>query len=80
MYKLALAALLALGTATTSYAEVTAIRAGRVITDASQPARGASVILVENGRIVAINDAAAAIPAGAKVIDLATKTVMPGLI
>lgn len=57
-----------------------AIRAGHVITDAHQPARGASTIIVENGRIVAVNDAAAAIPAGATVVDLGDRTVLPGLI
>lgn len=80
MFKIAAATLLALGLAMPAVAEITAIRAGRVITDAAQPARGASTILVENGRIIEINDAAAALPAGAKVIDLSGKTVMPGLI
>ncbi|TFU03258.1 amidohydrolase family protein [Polymorphobacter arshaanensis] len=78
MYKLLLAT--ALAAALPVNAEITAIRAGHVITDASQPARGASTILVENGRIIAINDAAAAIPAGATVVDMSGKTVLPGLI
>ncbi|HPU14806.1 MAG TPA: amidohydrolase family protein, partial [Polymorphobacter sp.] len=80
MHKIAVAVVLALGSTTPVLAEITAIRAGHVITDASQPARGASTILVEKGRIIAINDAAAAIPAGATVVDLSGKTVMPGLI
>ncbi len=61
-------------------AETIAIRAGHLITDASQPERGASTIIVENGRITAINDAAAPIPAGARVIDESSRTVLPGLI
>jgi len=61
-------------------AETVVLRAGRVITDAALPARGASSIVVTDGRIVAIGDAAMAVPAGARVIDLSTKTVLPGLI
>lgn len=60
-------------------AEVIAIKAGRVITDAAQPARGAATILVENGRITAINDAAVPIPAGARIIDQSARTLLPGL-
>ena len=57
-----------------------AIRAGHVITDAAQTARGASTIIVENGRITAINDASVPIPAGAVIIDQSARTLLPGLI
>ncbi len=80
MHKLVFMALLASAPIFPATAEVTAIRAGRVITDASQPARGPSTILVENGRIVAVNDTAAPIPAGATIVDMSGKTVLPGLI
>lgn len=78
MYRILLATIAAF--ALPAHAEVTAIRAGHVITDASQPPRGASTILVDKGRIIAINDAAAPIPAGATIVDLGDKTVLPGLI
>ena len=61
-------------------AETTAIRAGRVITDAAKPALGASTIIVTDGRITAILPASAAIPAGARVIDQSSRTLSPGLI
>jgi len=66
--------------ATPSGAEVLAIRAGHVIIDAAGPTRGASTIVVENGRITAINDASVPIPAGARVIDQSSRTLLPGLI
>jgi len=65
--------------ATAAQAETYAIQAGRLIVDASKPARGASTLMVENGRIARIEDGATA-PAGATVVDLRGKTVMPGLI
>jgi imidazolonepropionase-like amidohydrolase len=75
-YVLAITALLLAGGA---QAETFAIQAGRLIVDASQPARGPSTVIVENGRILRIDDGATA-PAGATVVDLRGKTVMPGLI
>lgn len=74
---LAAAAILALTTAAS--AETVAIQAGRLITDASKPARGASTLVVEDGRIARVEDGFVA-PAGARVVDLRTKTVLPGLI
>jgi len=59
-------------------AETYAIQAGHVVVDAAKPARGPSTLIVENGRIKAIEDGATA-PAGATVVDLRDKTVMPGL-
>ena len=70
------AALLA---STTAQAETFAIQAGRLIVDASQPARGPSTVIVENGRIARIESGATA-PAGATIVDMTSKTVMPGLI
>src|SRR3982750_5024368 len=59
-------------------AETYAIQAGRLIIDAALPERGPSTVIVENGRIARI-EAGATAPAGATVIDMRSKTVMPGL-
>lgn len=61
-------------------AETVVIHAGRVITDASKPASGPSTITITDGKIVSITDGYGAAPAGARVVDLKTKTVLPGLI
>jgi imidazolonepropionase-like amidohydrolase len=78
MKKFVIAAI-ALLTAGAAQAETYAIQAGRLIVDASQAARGPSTVIVDNGRIVRIEDGATA-PAGAIVIDERNRTVMPGLI
>lgn len=65
--------------ATTAHAETYAIQAGRLIVDASQAAMGPSTVIIENGRILRVESGATA-PAGATVVDLTSKTVMPGLI
>ncbi len=61
-------------------AETLVIRTGKLVTDAALPARGPSSIVVTDGRIVSIGAADMAVPAGARVVDLSAKTVMPGLI
>jgi imidazolonepropionase-like amidohydrolase len=63
---------------TAASAETYAIQAGRLITDAAKPARGPSTVIVENGRIARVEDGATA-PAGATVVDMRSKTVMPGM-
>ena len=73
---LAIVALLSAGTAA---AQTYAIQAGRLIVDASQPSRGPSTVIVENGRIARIEPGATA-PAGATVVDMRGRTVLPGLI
>ena len=78
MLKLALTTI-ALTLATAASAETFAIQAGHVITDASAPARGASTVVVTDGRIVRIEDGATA-PAGATIVDMGNSTVLPGLI
>ena len=69
----------ALLASTTAHAEIFAIQAGRLIVDAAKPALGPSTVIVENKRIVRIERGATA-PAGAIVVDMSSKTVMPGLI
>jgi imidazolonepropionase-like amidohydrolase len=72
--------LAALGLSGAAFADTQILHAGRVITDAAQPALGPSTITVTDGRIVSITAGHQAAPAGVKVIDLKTKTVLPGLI
>lgn len=73
------AVVVALALATTANGETFAIQAGHLITDAAKPARGPSTVIVENDRIVRIEDGATA-PTGATVVDLRNRTVLPGLI
>jgi imidazolonepropionase-like amidohydrolase len=56
-----------------------AIQAGRLIDGVAATARGQSTILIGGDRIVAVQDGLQA-PAGARVIDLRTATVLPGFI
>ena len=56
------------------------IHAGRVIAIPGEVPRGATTIVVQDGRIAAIHDGFRSAPAGAKVLDLKTRTVLPGLI
>jgi imidazolonepropionase-like amidohydrolase len=79
MIKHLLAGAAALVAATAANAETYAIQAGRLIVDAAQPERGASTVVVENGRIARIEDGFTT-PAGAIVVDERGRTVLPGLI
>src|SRR5687768_5360626 len=60
-------------------AQVTAIRAGRLIDPDAGTVATNQVILIENGRFTAVG-ANVAIPQGAQVVDLSTQTVLPGLV
>ena len=62
-------------------AQVTAIRAGRLLDAERGTVTANQVILVENGRFTRIGAAAEVqIPPGAQTIDLSSLTVMPGLV
>jgi imidazolonepropionase-like amidohydrolase len=61
-------------------AETVVVHAGRLITDAARPAAGPSTITIVDGKISAVSAGLNPAPAGAKLIDLSTKTVLPGLI
>src|SRR4051812_1415445 len=61
-------------------AETIVVHAGRLVTDASKPASGPSTITIVDGRITAIAPGLTPPPAGARLIDLSGKTVLPGLI
>jgi imidazolonepropionase-like amidohydrolase len=73
-----LAAVAALATASTASAETYAIQAGRLIVDAALPAREASTVIVEDGRIARIENGFT-VPAGATVVNERNRTVMPGM-
>jgi imidazolonepropionase-like amidohydrolase len=71
----ALAALSAAASSAPTY-----IHAGRLIDVPGRAVRGPSTIVVDNGRIISVTDGQIRIEPGARVIDLSTKTVLPGLI
>ena len=78
MLKYLLGGVAALSIAATANAATYAVQAGRLIVDASQPARGNSTVIVDNGRIARIDSGFTA-PAGAIVVDERSRTVMPGM-
>jgi imidazolonepropionase-like amidohydrolase len=62
-------------------AQITVIRAGKLIDGKSDKPRRDQVILIRGNRIESVSDATSAkIPAGATEIDLSKETVLPGLI
>ena len=75
-----LAAIVVLGSLSVALpAEVTAIRAGRLVDPETGRAASEQVILVEGGKITAVGPGLA-IPTDAAVIDLSDLTVLPGLV
>ena len=78
MIKYLLAGASALVVAAAANAETYAIQAGRLIADAALAERGPSTVIVENGRIVRIDNGFTA-PAGAIVVDQRSRTVLPGM-
>ena len=65
--------------ACTSVAQLTAVRAGRLIDPDSGTVLTAQTVLIQGNKIQAVGKGLN-IPAGANVIGLSTKTVLPGLI
>ena len=61
-------------------AETLVVHAGRLITDASRPASGPSTITIVDGKITGVSEGLDPAPPGARLIDLSTKTVLPGLV
>src|SRR4051794_25803828 len=53
---------------------------GATIHTAAGPKIDGGVLVVHKGKVVAVGDAETAIPRGAKVIDAAGKTIVPGLV
>lgn len=80
----ALFALLFGATATAS--DWTLVHAGRLLDQPGQPARGASTLVIQDGRVVSVRngfvgaDALAEVPDDARVIDQRQRFVLPGLI
>ena len=68
------------GISSLALAAPTYVHAGRLIDVPGKPVRGASTIVVDQGRIVSIVAGHQPAPAGAATIDLRDKTVLPGLI
>lgn len=73
------AAALALYSGSPALAETFAIQANAVVTDADAPVRGQSTVIVTDGRIVTIEDGFVSGPAGATVVDMRGRTLVPGL-
>jgi imidazolonepropionase-like amidohydrolase len=61
-------------------AALTVIRAGTLIDGVADSARRNQLIFIRGDRIERVADGAAAVPAGARVIDLSDATVLPGLV
>ncbi len=59
---------------------VTVIRAGNLIDPVSGETKHNQVIVIHGNRIESVSDGGAAVPAGAKIIDLSSVTVLPGMI
>jgi imidazolonepropionase-like amidohydrolase len=75
----AIAIALQLLATTVASAQVTAIKAGRLVDPETGTTTSNQVLLVEKGKFTAIG-ANVTIPAGAEVIDLSALTVVPGLV
>ena len=78
MIRQLLAGAAALSVSAPSSAATYAIQAGHLIVDAAQPERGASTVIVDNGRIARIDNGFTA-PAGAILVDERVRTVLPGM-
>jgi imidazolonepropionase-like amidohydrolase len=76
-----LAGVMLLGAAAPETQPLTVIHAGQLLAVPGQPMRGASTIVVSEGKIITVSDGHN-MPAGtvARVIDLKDRTVLPGLI
>ena len=61
-------------------APVVAITNVRVVDGTGAPAREAQTVVIRDGNIAALGDAAAAVPPGATTIDGTGKTIVPGLV
>jgi imidazolonepropionase-like amidohydrolase len=66
--------------AQTAPSNVTVIHAGRLLDRPGRLPRGASTIVVRDGRIVQVQEGHQPAPAGATLIDLSDRFVLPGLI
>ena len=77
---LAVAAITTAAAAPPSKQPATVIHAGNLLDRPGTPPRGPSTIVIRNGRIESVSDGIAKAEAGATVIDLRNRFVLPGLI
>jgi imidazolonepropionase-like amidohydrolase len=80
LHALALLLLTALTVTAQSSAPVTVIHAGQLLDRPGQPPRGASTLIIREGKIAEVLAGHVAPPAGATLINLADRFVLPGLI
>ncbi|MCF2515576.1 amidohydrolase family protein [Sphingomonas sp. G124] len=80
MFKLLMGSALAALAVSSAQAAPTYIHAGRLIDVPGKAVRGPSTIVVDNGRIVSVTERLTQVEPGATLIDLSSKTVLPGLI
>src|SRR5689334_3296870 len=80
MLKRLLAIFLLLVAGVPAAAETIVVHAGRLIADAGHPATGPSTITIVDGRIQSVTAGTQPAPAGARVIELPDRTILPGLI
>jgi imidazolonepropionase-like amidohydrolase len=59
---------------------VTVVHAGRLLDRPGRPPRGPSTIVIQGGRITEVRDGHQPAPAGARLVDLSSSFVLPGLI
>ena len=74
------AGILASGPLAAQSSTTTYIHAGRLLDQPGREPRGQSTVIVRDGKIAEVRDGFAAPEDGAKVIDLKTAFVLPGLI
>lgn len=79
-YLIAVGAALAAPLAAQPATQVTVIHAGQLLDKPGQAPRGAATIIIRDGRIAEVQSGHQAPPAGATLIDLKDKFVLPGLI
>jgi len=72
-------AVLTTGAVAQNATDATVIHAGHLLAVPGSPARGQSTIVVRGGKIVEVRDGFSDVP-GARVVDLSTQYVLPGLI
>ncbi|MDP9414078.1 MAG: amidohydrolase family protein [Pseudomonadota bacterium] len=60
--------------------QIVVVHAGRLIADAARRPLGPSTITIVDGKIQDVFEGLTPAPAGARLVDLSTKTVLPGLI